>query len=263
LSATSEHDYAAFVADFYDHTPLYANRADVGFYLGAAREAAGPVLELGCGTGRILIPTARAGCAVTGLDTSEAMLERCRAKLAAEPAEVRARVRLLRASMTEFELEGRFRLVTAPFRSFQHLCTVEEQLACLACAHRQLEPGGRVILDFFHVDPSALSDPAWTAEREDSPETRLPDGRRFRRTVRIVARHRAAQVNDVEFVYYVTHPDGRAERLAQVFPLRYFFRYEVEHLLARAGFRVAALYGNFDRSPFADDSPEMIFLAEK
>ncbi|MFQ5664209.1 MAG: hypothetical protein ACE5HL_10290 [Terriglobia bacterium] len=49
----------------------------------------------------------------------------------------------------------------------------------------------------------------------------------------------------------------------QTFPLRYFFRYEVEHLLARGGFKVVDLFGNFDRSPLRDDSPEMIFVAEK
>ena len=62
---------------------------------------------------------------------------------------------------------------------------------------------------------------------------------------------------------YVTHPDGRTERLTDRFAFRYFFRYEVEHLLARSGFRLVNLYGNFDRSPFVDDSPEMIFVAEK
>jgi hypothetical protein len=58
------------------------------------------------------------------------------------------------------------------------------------------------------------------------------------------------------------HLDGRKERLVLAWTLRYFFRYEVEHLLARCGFRVTAVYGNFDRSPLQDDSPEMIFIAE-
>ena len=64
-------------------------------------------------------------------------------------------------------------------------------------------------------------------------------------------------------LYYLTHPDGREERLVHAFPFRWMFRYEVEHLLARCGFRVAALYGDFDRSPFGDDSPQMVFVAEK
>jgi hypothetical protein len=64
-------------------------------------------------------------------------------------------------------------------------------------------------------------------------------------------------------IHYVTHADGHTERLVQAFPFRYFFRYEAEHLLARCGFRVIELFGAFDRSPLRDNSPEMIYVAEK
>ena len=100
------------------------------FLWNAAREAGGEVLELGCGTGRVLIPTARSGVEITGLDLSPDMLKVCRKKLEAEPEEVRARVRLVEADMRQFELSRTFRLVTLPFRPFQHLTTVEAQLAC-------------------------------------------------------------------------------------------------------------------------------------
>jgi len=69
----------------YDSVPLYAERADVPFYVAEAKSARGPVLELGCGTGRILFPIARAGCTIVGLDSSREMLARARQKLAAEP----------------------------------------------------------------------------------------------------------------------------------------------------------------------------------
>jgi hypothetical protein len=83
------------------------------------------------------------------------------------------------------------------------------------------------------------------------------------RTERIAAFHRATQVNDIELIHYVTHPDGHKERLVYAFPMRYFFRYEVEHLLALCGMRIKALYGNYDRSLLGDTSPDMIFVAEK
>ena len=70
------------------------------------------------------------------------------------------------------------------------------------------------------------------------------------------------QRNDVEMIFCIGHRDGRQERMVFAWPLRYFFRYEIEHLLARCGFRITALYGNFDRAPIRDDSPEMIFVAE-
>lgn len=255
--------YERVLAEYYDHVPLYEGRADVDFYVSVARAASGKILELGCGTGRILIPTAEVGCSIVGLDLSEAMLGKCRAKLAQQPADVQKRVRLVHGNMATFDLGEKFRLVTIPFRGFQHLLRVEEQLGCLREIQRHLEPDGRLVFDMFHVMPQGMYDPEWMKEREDTPETRLPDGRRFRRTNRITAFHRAEQYNEVEFAVYVTHPDGRTERLTDRFAFRYFFRFEVEHLLARAGFRPASLYGNFDRSPFVDDSSEMIFVAEK
>lgn len=258
----SAHEYSDVFAESYDHTPLYQSRPDIAFYVEAARSA-GSVLELGCGSGRIVIPTAAAGVPITGLDLSEPMLARCREKLAAQPPDVRARVRLVHANMTAFDLAEKFSLVTAPFRAFQHLISIDDQLACLRGVHRHLASGGRLILDMFQVHPSGLGGPEWMREREDTPETPLPDGRSFRRTARIISFNRAEQVNEVEFAVYLTYPDGRTERHTQSFPFRYFFPKEVEHLLARAGFRVVTVFGDFSRSPLANDSPEMLTLAEK
>jgi SAM-dependent methyltransferase len=263
MTAESDYDSTDALAELYDAIPLYAGRADIEFYSAEARAATGLVLELGCGTGRILIPAARAGAEITGLDLSEKMLDRCRAKLAAEPVGVIERVGLVHSSMVNFSLGREFSLIIIPFRPFQHLLEVSDQLECLDAVRRHLVPGGRLIVDFFQVNPAAMQDPAWQEEREDMPETLLPDGRKVRRTFRIAAFHRERQVNDVEMFWYVRHPDGRTERIVWRTPLRYFFRYEVEHLLARAGLRLTALYGNFDRSPVQGDSPEMIFVAEK
>jgi hypothetical protein len=113
------------------------------------------------------------------------------------------------------------------------------------------------------VDPNRIANPAYTEESEDFPDVELPDGRTFRRAHRIVAFHRAEQYNDVELIFYVTYPTGKTMRLVQEFPFRYFFRYEVEHLFAQTGFRVTELFGDFDKSPLSNDSPEMIFVAEK
>lgn len=257
------YDRSPLFAELYDHTPLYAARGDVAFYVDCARQASGATLELGCGTGRILIPTAAAGCAVLGLDASGFMLERCRLKLERQPTDVQERARLVQANMTGFDLGEPFALVTIPFRGFQHLLRVEDQLGCLNAVHRHLAPGGRLIFDVFHPNPRYLHDPEYLEEREEFEETPLPDGRRFRRTWRIAAYRRAEQINEIEFIYYLTNADGSKERIVELFPLRYFFRYELEHLLARAGFKLAALYGDFDRTALRDDSPEMICVAEK
>jgi SAM-dependent methyltransferase len=255
----------AAVAEYFDWLwgDVVRGRADADFYLQAAKRLGGGTLELGCGTGRVLLPLAEAGHRVCGLDLSPHMLERCRAKLAQLPSVVEERVRLVEGDMVEFELEERFHLVTFPFRSFQHLENVSDQLACLECAHRHLAPGGQLILDLFQTDPRRMHDPEFFEERAIPGEAALPDGRRVRLAERAVALHRAIQSNDVELIFYVTHPDGRVERIVNAFPVRYFFRYEVEHLLARRGFHVVELFGSFDRTPLRDDSPEMIFVAQR
>ena len=91
-------DYA-FVADLYDHVVPYRGRPDIAFYVEAAEVSDGPVLEVGCGTGRVLIPTARAGIEIVGLDLSTNMLEICRRRLQNEPEEVQARAQLIEADM--------------------------------------------------------------------------------------------------------------------------------------------------------------------
>ena len=253
-----------FVADFYDYVDPYVHRPDVGFYTALATEHGGPALELGCGTGRVLLPTARAGVEITGLDVSDGMLSVCRSKLAQEPPDVRARVRLTRGDMRSFDLERRFGLVTIPFRPFQHLVTVEEQMACLACAHRHLAPGGVLALDVFNPSLGRLVDPKYFEESEPEPTFVMPDGRSIVRTGRNASVDLTNQVIHVELIYYVTHPDGAHQRLVHAFPMRYFFRYELEHLLARAGFRVEAVYGDFDRRPVgAEAARELVFVARR
>lgn len=253
--------YDTFVADYYDASPVVAGRQDVPFYLSAARQFGDPILELGCGTGRITLALARAGQRITGLDLSERMLARCAEKRATLPTEMRERVHLIQADMARFDLGEKFRLVIVPFRPFQHLLETQQQLDCLTCVARHLRPGGRLIMDFFHTDARRMHDAEFLDERFVA-EYEMAGGRRVRLTERVVAFHRAQQRNDVEMIYTVKGNDGREERLVFAFTVRYFFRYEVEHLLARCGFRVSAVHGNFDDSPLSDDSPEMIFVAE-
>jgi len=262
-ASSGTHPYPDFVPEFYDALPFYNQRRDADFYQNAARRQGEPVLELGCGTGRVLLPIARAGLHVTGLDLSAQMLARFRQKLVNEPAEVRERAELIQGDMTSFDLGRKFRLISIPFRPFQHLLEVQQQTACLAAVRRHLAPGGQLILDFFQTDPRRMHDPVFLQESGSQHEFRLPDGRCVTMKERTVAFHRAVQTNDVEMIYYVKHPDGRAERLVHAFPIRYFFRYEVEHLLARCGLRLVALYGDYDGSPLGDNSPDMIFVAEK
>ncbi|MGI8496787.1 MAG: class I SAM-dependent methyltransferase [Gemmatimonadaceae bacterium] len=261
MSDVPDYDEYGSVADLYDHVVLYRDRPDVEFFVEAAKEAGSPVLEIGCGTGRVLIPTARAGLDIVGLDLSPHMLDICRRKVSAEPAAVQSRIELVRADMRTFELRRAFSLVTLPFRPFQHLVSVADQLSCLESVRRHLAPGGRLILDLFNPSLDALANRPLGEEARDDEFT-VPDGRRVARWHRIVAHDRFAQTNQVELIYYVTFPDGRQERLVHAFPMRYLFRFEAEHLLARAGFDVEHVYAGYDKSAYGSTYPgELLIVA--
>jgi SAM-dependent methyltransferase len=245
----------------YDYVGAYTTRADVAFYVDEVSGADGKILELASGTGRVLLPIARSRKDIVGIERSRTMLDRCREKLAAEPSEVQARVQLHSGDMRDFSLDERFAAAIIPFRAMQHLLSVDDQLACLDCIRRHLVPGGRLVFDVFNPDFARLS-AATGEEFEDTAETLLPDGSHFRRTGRIVSVHRVDQINEIELIYYVTPVGGgEAERRVHAFPMRWYLRFELEHLLARAGFTIDAIYGNFDRSPLIDESPEMIVAA--
>lgn len=253
--------YDSFIADYYDSSPILTQRTqDIPFYCSAARQYGDPVLELGCGTGRITLAVGEAGYRIVGLDISGRMLEKAVEKRAAVRREARERVHLMQGDMAKFDLGEKFRTILVPFRPFQHLLETEQQMGCLDCARKHLMPNGRLIVDFFQTDPERMHDPMFLKE---SPlvEYALPDGRHVALSERVAAFHRAQQRNDVEMIFRVTHPGGRQERLVMAWTLRYFFRYEVEHLLALCGFHLEAVYGNFDSTPLSDTSPEMIFVA--
>jgi SAM-dependent methyltransferase len=258
---TSVYDAIPDFGLLYDAVPAYGARTDAAFYAEEAAAAKGPILELGCGTGRVLLPIARAGGTITGIDSSSEMIVQLCAKVADEPDDVRARVTVKQASARHYDLKQQFGLIIAPFRVFQHMLTVDDQLAMLETVAHHLAPGGRFIFDVFN--------PKWTlmatdrsAETEDTPEFELPDGRRMRRTARIRGVRWLDQVNDVELIYYVTPKGGSVpERYVQSFGMRWYMKAELEHLLSRAGLWCETVYGNFDRSPLRDDSPEQIWVA--
>lgn len=251
-------------AALYDHVGLYRDRiADVRFYTEQAVTAGGPVLELGCGTGRVLLPCARAGAVITGLDRSRPMLAVADEKLAREAPEVRARVRLVEGNMASFDLAQPFALVTMPFRAFQHLLTVEDQLACLEAVRRHLQPGGRLAFDVFNPSLQMLVDDSHFAEWGDEPLFATPSGTRVVRRFRVVRRDLPRQVQDMEMIYYLEERDGTSQRLVEHFSLRYFFRYEVEHLLVRAGFADIQVYSDFDGTPFGDAYPGEIVVTAR
>ena len=217
---------------------------DAAFYRALAQETGGPVLELGCGTGRVLLPIAALGISCVGVDASPSMLAALRAKNPPPTLE------LFEGRMESFDLgDRRFRLVTSPFRAFQHLLDVPAQLAALANIRRHLLPGGLFAFDIFDPKLAWLIAPGDT-ERVDA--TFVLDGvqtQRFSRTRTDLA----AQIMEVTFRFEPAQVDGNT-----VVRLRWFYRYEIEHLLARAGFTDVAFFGGYDRRPWRPEGESVI-----
>jgi SAM-dependent methyltransferase len=263
MSTHSADDYAPS-AEFYDHVPFYRDRLDIAFYVEESVKTNGPVLEVACGSGRVLIPTARAGVSIVGLDASAQMLAKCRSSLHREPEEVQGRVTLVHADMRDFDLRRTFPLVTTPFRAFQHLLTVEDQIACLTCVRRHMSKDGRFVLDLFNPSLEMLVNKEVGVEFVADPAFLLPDGRAVERHAKIIRHNRFTQVTDNEFIYCITDKSGEVQHIVHPFSMRNTFKFEMEHLLHRVGFVVEQVYADFDRSPFGSKYPgELIFVSRK
>ena len=217
---------------------------DVAFYERLAREGNGPVLEIGCGTGRIAVPLAQAGLDITGVDRSEAMLAIARRKFAALPTSVQAHVSLVNQDMTTLNLGRCFSFVFVPFRSFQHVLTIDLQRKSLEAIRRHLEPTGRLALHLFDPRLDFLSDanmppPGLSGAH---PET----GRRY---VGEILRTQFDHLNQVRrdlWRYTEIGPSGEvlAEDKREM-ALRWTYRWELYHLLELCGFAVEAEYSDF------------------
>ena len=246
-------------ARVYDSIYSYV-REDIPFYVDAAKRAGGPVLELGCGTGRVTVPIAEAGVEIVGLDSSEAMLEAASRKL--EQASPRGSVTLTRGDMADLpdEFSGRFALVIVPFRGFLSLLTVSEQERTLRGIRRSLRPGGRLVFNIFVPDLRMLvedGDAAHHLRDVTDPET----GRR------LVVWHQSSYDNHNQVIFVRLIVDALddlgkvAERVYHDYEMRYAHRWEMHHLLARCGFEVLDLFGDFDGSEFDETSGEMVWIA--
>jgi len=223
---------------------------DVDFFVNLARETGGPVLELGCGTGRVSFPLARSGIEVTGLDLSPHMLAVARGRLEGATAMVRGRLSFQQGDMTDFALGRRFPLAFAAFRAFQSLTSPEQQRSCLECVHRHLERDGRFVLDLFDPRLDLLA-----PERDD--QTQLSYELEHPGTGNLVRTEVIGRENDhLNQLLHETwrwteiDPDGGVLRTEeQVLTLRWTHRYEIRHLLELADFEVVAEYSDHSGSP--------------
>jgi SAM-dependent methyltransferase len=242
-------------AEYYD---LFTEwREDIGFFVTVAKQYGGPVLEVGCGTGRVTRHIAAAGIGIDGLDSSPERL-----RIAGEGLPAESGVKLFCQDMRAFRLPVPYRLAMLPYRVLQELATTAEKIQCLSCVRDHLEEGGLVLIDNYNPSiPMLARDPATSARVMEKPG---PGGEIIQRTDRVVSRDYLSQTQQLEVIYDVRHADGRTEHYVIPYETSYMFRFELEHLLARCGFTVREIWGGFDFEPFGQGaSDELIVLAER
>ena len=257
-------EYTGADATFYDYC-FTGLEGDVQFYVEEARTAGSPVLEIGCGTGRILLPIAQAGVPIVGLDRSTAMLKILRRKLGKLSPETQSRVELVEEDMRDFALGKQFDLITIPYRAFLHLLTSRAQRQALTCIRDHLSDTGRLIFNVF--DPSheliaARLAPLGAALHKDSEFIHPDSGRRV--IVWFSGQYDPErQLLDAYFIFEELDNEGRVvAKTYSPLTLRYVYRYEMRYLLELCGYKVEALYGDFRRGPFRYGQ-EQIWVARK
>lgn len=245
-------EYDRADAAYYDYYSTGVE-GDAEFYVREAQEAGSPVLELGCGTGRILIPVAQAGVDIVGLDRAPSMLSVAGERIATLDPEIRRRIELVEGDMRDFFLGRRFRLAMIPYRAFLHLLTSEDQQRALVCIREHLEEEGRLVLNVFdpRLDTIAAHSGPLGASLKQTSEFLHPDT--GHRVVVWDTRRYDPGRQMIEQYFIFEELDGEGSVVSKRYVplrLRYVYRYEMEYLLRICGFRVEALYGDFGRGPF-------------
>lgn len=250
-------DPYADIADFYD-LEHHDFTDDLDLYANLAATIGDPIVEVGCGAGRILVPLAQAGHRVTGTDVSTAMLAK------AEDAVIRAgvsdRVTLEHGDMRDAppSPHGPFGLAIIALNGVLHLDSPDAQRATLRALHDALDPRGQLVLDVFNPTPDALRalegvhhEGSW--RQDDGTTVQKFSSRRV---------HLSSQTIATDLWYDLTGPSGTLQRVSTRFQMRYLHRSELELILELAGFVEWQVYGSYDLDPFEDGSERLIVTAE-
>lgn len=263
MSEWSDERIAEFYAQTYDDSvPDWPGEID--FYQEMAAKVmrrGGTVLEIACGTGRVALRLAHHGVKVVGLDLSPKMLEVARRKSIGLE-----NIRWIQGDMRSFELGETFDLVIIPGHAFQNLNTSQDQAACLECIKQHLCPGGSLVIHLDHQDLSWLGD--LLREKggrfEAAEQFQHPESGRPVRTFRAWTYEPASQTAICQTIWEEIGAADQVINRWQTQPIRLHcvFWFEMEHLLARVGLAVEAVYGDFFRHRLEDKSSEMIWIAQ-
>jgi len=241
--------YPGYVARFYDVVYRQVrDAADKSYYVDRLVSCGGPSLEVGVGTGRIFLEALNKGADVYGTDNSAEMLAVLHDKL-----EPRHHHRIIPSDLVSMDLGKRFDLIIAPFRVFSHIVDTDDQIGALNTVYDHLVPGGRFIFDLYVPNLKLLLDglpPTVDFDGEYVP------GRRLRRTTSATS-DLLSQITSVTMAF-AWDVDGQQYKREWSFPMRFFFRYELEHLISRSQLKLKTIYGDFAESALGSGSKEFL-----
>ena len=246
-------EYPEYIARFYDVIYAHLRTADRDYFLQTILSTKGPALEIGVGTGRFFIDALHGGADVYGVDLSETMLQQLKKKLGSEHYH-----RIFHQDARSLHLDKKFDLIVAPFRVFSHLIELDDQLLALNSIYDHLNPRGRFVFDVYVPDLRLLLN--GINEQVDFEGEYAP-GKKLKRTVSAKA-DLIRQVSSVKMT--LTWDDETGEHTESWdLPMRFFFRYELEHLVHRSKLTLKHIYGDYEEHELGPESKDFIVVCER
>jgi len=250
--------YYKLMAKFYDQE-YSISYVDILFFSKLARKYGDPILELGCGTGRIALPLAELGFEVWGLDVSDEMLNEFRRKIESHERKEELKIKLIKKNMKKFELEKKFNLIFSAGNTFLHLLTKDAQIRTLKCISRHLSDNGVVVIDIFNPTPEKL---------EGSNLYRMNAFPVFYKGEKYLVYSQSKHLSKKKMIIvekrYVKILEGmEGEELRVSFQLRYIYKHELDNLMNSANLEPVEVYGDYLGNPYDSNSERIIYVAKK
>lgn len=242
-----------FIYDPKVYDGLNTQKEDIAFYANWIEDhGTSNALELCCGTGRITIPLARQGLAITGLDINEGMLSEAKAKAESE----RLRIDFRQGDMRDFSFDKTFDLVFIPFNSIHCLYASEDLARTLITIRRHLSDDGFLLIDYFNPSLSYI---VGNQDKElNIADYTIADGRRIQ--IKQTMRYEdATQINRIKWEHIVNGASSTFESL----DMRMYFPQELDYIVKTNHFKIVDKFGDYGRSPFANESPIQLLVCQK
>ena len=251
-------------AKYYDDAyAVKPDLVDLPFYVDLAKQIGGPILEMGCGTGRVLLPIARMGIEIHGLDNAPTMLGILRERIQNEPEQVRSQIALHQGDMRQFRGQKKYALVTIPFRPMQHMYTLEDQVAALKTGAFHLDDNGILALDVFFPKFQLMDAGIGEEMLELEWPAKSHPGRIVRRYFKKDAVDKIHQVFSATFIFRTYDNETLLSEETERIKLSYYAYPQLKALFRLAGLESVEEYGSFSKTPLDNTAKEMIFLLRR